>query len=85
MPSYTLKPKNPYHAIFIGWDDALNTYFLHIVDSSEDEDSPLYDLIWLGGHYGEVQDESVIYEKVMPYVDEIPDIIKRKIHADANG
>jgi hypothetical protein len=83
MSNYQLEAKNKYHEVMIGWDPMMNTYFLHVIDNSEEEDSPLYDLVWIGTNPSEIHDIEVVLRHARKYA-EVPDLIERKLYADAN-
>ncbi len=53
MSNYTIKVNNPKHEAYIGWDPMMVSLFFHVVDLRK-EDSPGYDVEWVGTDFHEI-------------------------------
>jgi hypothetical protein len=69
MSNYSLQGKNPNHKVFVGWDPMLNTFFLHIIDQSKDEDDGGREIVDIGATFGEIRDVDALEEKAKEYVE----------------
>jgi hypothetical protein len=68
MSTYIRKGKNPNHEIILGWDPALNTYFLHVIDKTKNEDDKNRDVLWIGCTQNEITDIDDLAKKAFPYL-----------------
>ena len=80
-----MEPRNPNHEILVGWDPPLNTYFVHVIDTTKEEDDKKRDILWIGTSPGEIHDVVKIANAVRPYTKRIPFKTMDKIYRDANG
>lgn len=60
---YNFPTDNTDHDGWIGWDKALNTYFLHVVDETLAEDDENRDITWVGTTRSEILNLDVLLSK----------------------
>lgn len=51
--THTIKGDKSNHEILLGWDSVLRTFYLHVIDTSRDDDEEERDLLWIGCEIGE--------------------------------
>lgn len=68
MSRHILTPKNEDHEVVVGWDPPLNTFFVHIIDTSKDEEDESYDVLWVGCRFNEILDIQAIMAMVEPHI-----------------
>lgn len=83
MSNYQLEPKNDNHLVMVGWDDPLNTFFIHVIDESLDEDDEGRDVLWLGCTYQEIHDVNRVIALAKPYAN-IPQDLKANLLKDSD-
>lgn len=85
MPSFDIPMRNAHHKANVGWDQEKNTYFLHIMDMSKEEDDQGYDVLCLGGRPNEVWDLETIDGAVRAYNGNgLPNSIRLEMYRAAN-
>ena len=82
MTTYHIKAKDPKHDILVGWDPPMNSFFLHVIDTSKSEDNPKRDVLWIGCTEHEIYNPDVVIEKAAPYA-EIDPAMRDRLYKDA--
>jgi hypothetical protein len=60
------------------------TYFLHVIDTSKNEDDEGRDVLWIGTTPGEIYDIGIIVNATYPHLKDRLDIPIVKLYRDAN-
>ena len=82
MSRYELPAKNAKHTVTVGWDQPLETYFVHVV-LTECDDEEAATVFWRGTNFGEIADIDTLCRVVAQYAD-IDDETQNKLYADAD-
>lgn len=83
MSQYRFPTADLDHKAIIGWDPALNTFFLHVTDESKDEDDEERDVEWIGCRFGEIHDMNILLRTAKLY-GEVSTELERDLYRDAN-
>lgn len=84
MSTYQVPPREENHEVVLGWDPPLNTFFLHVIDTTKNEDDPERDVIWIGCKPKEIHDLEVIIAAVLPY-SVVSEEMWAQLYRDANA
>lgn len=72
---------DPNHEVLVGWDPGLNTYFIHVIDTTKKEDDVTRDIHWVGCTPDEIHSLVRIYIEIVAYAT-VPDDMLNKLYAD---
>lgn len=84
MSNYQIKALTPKSEVFIGWDPSMSTFFLHVIDTTKDEDDRDRDVLWIGCTPHEIYDIEDVIEAAIPHAD-VTDEIVTALYRDAHG
>lgn len=88
MPNKQLPTRSPNMIAYAGWDPMLNTYFLHIVDTTKDEEEAGRDVLWMGTKPNEVHDLETIDQNYRLFTKEnvgLPKDVRTEMYHAANA
>lgn len=72
MSRHDLIPFDPVHEVVVGWDPGLATFFAQVLDTTADEESGAYDVLWIGTDFHEVLNPASVVAAVAPFAT-VPD------------
>lgn len=84
MSQYTYPTKNKDHTAMIGWDDGLQTYFLHVIDETIVEDEEGRDVKWIGATPYEIHDLNLLIREAQLH-GHVSEDLERQLYRDANA
>lgn len=85
MSNYSVTPINPKHQIMAGWNPMLSTFFVHVIDTTKEEDDTERDVMWVGTSVGEITDVNVIVMRLIPFAEYDGGELERKLYEDAHS
>lgn len=88
MPNNQLPTRNQGMVAYVGWDPMLNTYFLHVVDTTKDEEEEGRDVLWMGTKPNEIHDLETVDQNYRLFTKNnagIPNSIRNEMYHEANS
>lgn len=67
MSRHDLTPFDPAHEVVVGYDPPLQSYFAQVLDTTANEESNAFEVLWIGTSLHEVLNPAAVIAAVAPF------------------